>query len=59
MAHAATTRSREGITFMQTARMFAAEAKAEEWFNENRWGGRANITCPKRGERSVCEIKSR
>ena len=55
----AITKTREGITFMQTAQMFATEAMAEEWFIQKRWGGRANITCPKCGERSVCEINSR
>ena len=52
-------KTREGITSMQAARMFATEAKAEEWFIQKGWGGQANITCPKFGDRSVCEIKSR
>ena len=54
-----TAKTREGITFMQAARMFSTEAKAEAWFIQKRWGSRANITCPKCGEASVCEIKSR
>ena len=55
----ANTKTREGITFLQAAGMFDTENKAEEWFIQKRWGGRANITCPKCGERSICEIKSR
>lgn len=39
-------KAHEGIAFLRAARMFATEAKAEEWFIRKRWGGRAQIICP-------------
>ena len=50
---------RETKSFVQAAKMFNTEAKAENWFIKQRWGGRNTISCPKCGCTSITQRKNR
>lgn len=50
---------RTGISFLDAAKMFSTELKAERWFIEKRWGGRSKIRCPFCESRNILRCKTR
>ena len=50
---------RTGISFLDAAKMFSTELKAERWFIDKRWGGRSKIRCPFCDSRNILHCKTR